>query len=173
MRRLWALSLLLPFSLTSLVLSQSLGEVAEKEKERKKKEQPAGKSFTDADLPKRPPGKASPAPSVPPAPDPERDNKASEARWRAMARDRRVAISQAEKRVAEIQASLDGAGLDTDPNPPDAFDPNRLQKLEARKAELRGDLASAKTTLAAAQKAFENLEEDARRSSIPPGWLRE
>ena len=173
MRRLWALSLLLPFTLSSVVLCQSLAEVAEKEKERKKKAPPATQSFSDADLPKRDPRKGSPAPTAPPAPDPSRDNKATEARWRAMARDRRVAISQAEKRVAEIQASLDNSSLDTDPNPPDAFDPNRLQKLEASKAALRGDLASAKTTLAAAKKALENLEEDARRNSIPPGWLRE
>jgi hypothetical protein len=52
-------------------------------------------------------------------------------------------------------------------------DPNRLQTIEARKAEARASLDTARLNLAEAQKALQDLEEEARRSNVPPGWLRE
>jgi hypothetical protein len=38
--------------------------------------------------------------------------------------------------------------------------------------ELQKLTADAKAELDAAQKALEDLEEEARRANVPPGWLR-
>jgi hypothetical protein len=38
--------------------------------------------------------------------------------------------------------------------------------------ELQGKTAAAKRALAGAERALANLEEEARRAGVPPGWLR-
>ena len=40
------------------------------------------------------------------------------------------------------------------------------------KEQLQAMVAQAKANMLAAQKALDDLEERARRQSIPPGWLR-
>ena len=50
---------------------------------------------------------------------------------------------------------------------------NMYEELAARKQRALADLERAKTILAGARRAQEAFEEDARRLSVPPGWLRE
>jgi hypothetical protein len=156
-------------SLATTVAGQSLGEVAERtSKERKGK---GGKVYTNDDLTAEhsaapPPASAATAPAASPAPtmDPAQ-------RWRRDAKARRDAITRAEAKVAAIQARLDAMRLDL--NPTNVGDPNRLQTLEADKATAQAELDAAKDELAKARQAQEDLEEEARKSGVPPGWLRE
>ncbi len=53
------------------------------------------------------------------------------------------------------------------------MDPNREQNRQAQLAQATADLERAKADVERAKQALTDLEEDARRKSIPPGWLRE
>ena len=92
-------------------------------------------------------------------------------RWRRDAKARRDAIKRAEAKVAAAQARVDSLLVDL--NPTNVMDPNRLQTLEADRAKAAADLEAAKDELAKARQALEDLEEEARKSGVPPGWLRE
>jgi hypothetical protein len=179
--------------------AQNLGEAAAREKERREKQgRPAveAPAFTDEDLvklrgPEAPPkpspspgapgSKPSPAarstppppaPSGPPTPDPEAAIRAQlEASWRGRARAQREAVARAEARIQDLEGRL--AGLRNDLSPSGLQDPTRQQTREADTARLRGELDEARQQLARAKQGIEDLEEQARRQRVPPGWLRE
>lgn len=175
MGRLVRLTIVLT-ALASPLAAQSLGEVAARtNKERKG---PPAKVYTNDDLDAArstsesqgtvsTPGTPVPAgPAPPPAAtmDPGQ-------RWHRDAKARRDAITRAETKVAAVQARIDALLLDL--NPTNVGDPNRLQTIEAEKAKAMADLEVAKEELAQARQALEDLEEDARKAGVPPGWLRE
>jgi hypothetical protein len=91
--------------------------------------------------------------------------------WRGRAREHRDAVHNAEKAIQDAQDRLNALMSDRDVT--NTQDPTRLQTVEARKAEARSSLDAARLNLAEAQKALQDLEEEARRSNVPPGWLRE
>jgi hypothetical protein len=99
-------------------------------------------------------------------PDPTR----SAEHWRARAQERRTAISDAERTIVTIEERI--AQLQNDLSPTNLADPNREQTRQAEIAKAREELEAARVALAEAQKALADLEEEARRLSIPPGWLR-
>ena len=175
MRRLVRLSLLVT-AVASPLAAQSLGEVAARtNKERKgvpakvytNDDLDAARSAPESQGTVSTPGTA--APSGPaPAPMPTMD---PADRWRRDAKQRRDAVTRAEAKVAAIQTKIDALMLDRDPV--NVMDPNRMQTLEAVKAQALQDLETAKTELSQARQALEDLEEDARKNGVPPGWLRE
>ena len=152
---------------------------------KEKKTSPPGTVFTNDDLAKYGSGapekaKASPKPGVasPPggraagsAPYDETARRLQEKEWRARAAGQRAAIAKAEKKVASLQAKVDGLASGLAPQP--IGDPNMLATLENEKNKAIQDLQGAKAELADARKGMDDLEELARRRSIPPGWLRE
>jgi hypothetical protein len=178
MGRLVCLTILL-IALASALVAQSLGEVAARTSKERKGGATA-KVYTNDDLDAArsapetqgtvsTPGTAAAAPSGPaPAPAPTMD---PAERWRRDGKQRRDAVTRSEAKVAAIQARVDALMQDRDPV--NVMDPNRLQTLEAVKAKALQDLETAKAELEKARQDLENLEEDARKNSIPPGWLRE
>ena len=113
-----------------------------------------------------------PAPSGPPTPDPELAIRAQlEASWRGRARAQREAVARAEARVKELEARVDG--LRNDMSPTGLLDPSRQQTREADTARARAELEEARRQLALARQGSEDLEDQARRQRVPPGWLRE
>jgi hypothetical protein len=176
MRRLVSLALLLAAA-AAPAIPQSLGEVAERTN-KQRKGTPA-KVYTNDDLseahsgPEKLAAPVSAAPagsaaSAAPAPAPTMD---PAQRWRRDAKARRDAITRGEARVAAIQARLDALLIDRDPT--NVGDPNRLQTVEAERAKGMQELETAKAELAKARQDLEDLEEEARKSGVPPGWLRE
>ena len=171
MRRLVSLTLLLAAA-AAPAIPQSLGEVAERTN-KQRKGTPA-KVYTNDDLseahsaPEQKVAAAAAAAPVAPAPAPTMD---PAQRWRRDAKARRDAIARAEAKVAAVQARLDALLIDRDPT--NVMDPNRLQTLEAERAKATQELETAKGELAKAQQDLESLEEEARKSGVPPGWLRE
>jgi len=175
MRRLVSLALLLAAA-AAPAIPQSLGEVAERTNKQRKGA--AAKVYTNDDLseahsaPEKlaapvsaaPAGSAAPAPAPAPTMDPAQ-------RWKRDAKARRDAITRGEAKVAAIQARLDALLIDRDPT--NVGDPNRLQTVEAERAKGLQELETAKAELAKARQDLEDLEEEARRSGVPPGWLRE
>ena len=103
---------------------------------------------------------------------PEAESGGAEEYWRRQADDDRRAIANAERLLAEAEARSAQLLQDRDPLS-GLLDPNRLQALEAQRAQARADAAAARQSLAEARQALADLEEEARRKSVPPGWLRE
>jgi archaellum component FlaC len=103
---------------------------------------------------------------------PAPDLAGAEAVWRKRAADARAAIEKAEKRVEELQAQYTALAQDLNPNPSDIGDPMRRFKLDEKKRETLAELEQAKADVTAKKKAFEDLEDEARRKNVPPGWLR-
>lgn len=156
--------------------SQSLGEAARREKERRAQVKKPAKVVTEADLKPGEPTEE-PAESLPPVDTTSPDAVASrggspqEATWRQKARQAHEAVSQAEQRVKDAEARLEALRLDMDPTK-GALDASRLQRLEAERQAAQQDVEQARAQLQQAKQALETLEEEARRNSIPPGWLR-
>lgn len=119
-----------------------------------------------------PSGRPSAAPSAaavpsPPAAGPE----GSEAYWRARARDRRDAVSSAERQVAELEARVNA--LRNDLAPTNAMQANREQNRQAALGRAIADLEQAQASVIRARQALDDLEDEARRKGALPGWLRE
>lgn len=175
-----------------LASGQSLGDAAAKERERRQKLKDAGKTSavvdgdalkagkgTLANDPKASPApKASPSPASAPAMPPHPTSvippvgggavapprQETEATWRERAQDAREEIERWQERV-DYWSNLSlapGQYLVDDDGTKLAGSPEMLQKIAGR----------AKARLAEAKQAFENLETEARRKSVPPGWLR-
>jgi hypothetical protein len=149
--------------------------------------------YTNEDLPKEPsPPPAAPAGSapggrgtvnvlpqisVPPAPaenaepEPPVAPEATEAYWRQRADERRGAISSGEQRVTELEQRISDLRMDRTTD--NALDPNREQSRQAQITETQAELEGARAALESARRALTDLEDEARRKSIPPGWIRE
>jgi hypothetical protein len=170
---------------------QSLGDAAAREKEKRAKRAPAStRVFTGADL------KSAPKPEQETRSEGESRADAAEgsssgegggssnseaegagsasdrgeSAWRQRVQERRDAIAVAERSIQSSQERL--ARLMADREPVALSDPNRLQTIENLKSETRQALETAQRELADAQQALRDLEEEARRNNVPPGWLR-
>jgi hypothetical protein len=149
-----------------------------------------GHVFTNADLPEQPVAVPSPSAApggagrgsvnvlgsaaapvaAPSASGPVAPEK-TEAYWRERATELRREVGRAEQRVPPLEQRI--ADLRNDRNPTNLMDPNREQNRQAQLAQAMADLERAKADVERAKQALTDLEEDARRKSIPPGWLRE
>jgi hypothetical protein len=190
-----ALALALTLGVGSLPCwAQSLAEIAEREKERRKAAEGKGskaRTLTNDDLARTKgqlandpgPGSASPSPapaSAPPesgltlyrraTPEPKEapERARDEAYWRGLARQRRAQLQRCEQ-VVEYAEALAGAM---------AYGPPRLSDdgqtdWQAKRAQLMKDLETARQQLAQARQELAGLEDEARRAGALPAWLRE
>ncbi len=155
---LWLLMLPLGFAGFADVSGQSLAELAQKEKERRKA---LGKTevriYDDSSLG----GRGRSVQFVPAGDDSgtdagQVDEAAEEAQeedptnTRAYWRDRKAGI---EKRISDIEAQLNHPGFSQDPD-----NLMRRRNLERQLEQARSDLSA--------------LQAEARRKGIPPGWVR-
>lgn len=159
---LWGLTL----ALATVAQAQSLGDAARREKDRRQRAPPpAAKVYTDDDLKAtRPAGveaepvaerapAASPEPSPSPeAPDPKRDP-ALRLRWRER-------FAQARARVSEAEAQAWVTRVEV------VFVSSIPVQQRVRRFEETQALRDARQALA-------DLEEEYRRTGLPPGWVRE
>jgi hypothetical protein len=91
--------------------------------------------------------------------------------WRARADAARQRIADADAAIARIEAHL--GELRDDRSGQDAMNPNREQARQAQIAAETENLATARADAAAAREALAELEDEARKAGVPPGWLRE
>jgi hypothetical protein len=171
--------------LPALVLSQSLGDAARKEQERRQKLAAQGvkaRAVTSDDLASGSGGSVSPAPS--PKPSPSADGKAPAATTEAAntggdeARTRRQSEDGWRRRMAQARARLERATKRHDTlagmslSPGEYYVDAENRPLITSVEQLQRLTAEAKAEQAAAQQALEDIEEEARRANVPPGWLR-
>lgn len=160
----------------------SLADLAKKEKERREKAGATGApAFSNEDLRKLPdsaeanPNRSSDDGSrTSRTSRPTDDEGQSEAWWRSRANDGREEIAEAEQAVKHHEALVEEARTGIrQPQPGDAtrqLPPRVASDTERRAAQL--GLSLSKQRLAQAKKAMDELEEEARKKQILPGWLR-
>jgi hypothetical protein len=156
--------------------TQSLGELAAKEQERRKAMKAAGKVLSNADLPKitspatpktLPEGTAAAKPEAeqkPKAAEEERD----EAWWRQRMSALREELRRNEMFAEALQTRINSLTNDFSSRD-DPYQRARIaedrQKAMAEMDRVKGDMDLQKKKIAEA-------EEEARRAGVPPGWVR-
>jgi hypothetical protein len=177
------------------VSAQSLGELAKREAERKKAAPAAAKTYTNEDLKKLPPAPgenpAAPVDSAkaaealkaldPSKPDdktkptvvkpdgvPAGDGAKDEKYWR----DRITAVKEDIRRNETFKTALQSQinALTTDFANRD--DPAQRAKIADDRQKALAELARLTLDLDKANKQITDIEEEARRAGVPPGWIR-
>jgi hypothetical protein len=195
-------ALLICLSLPLVVTAQSLGSVAKKERERRdknKKEGVAAREITEEEVstaneeepapesgsgeeplageggeendPSEAPSEGAVIPGVKPTapddadPDKEsRERKRSEAEWRSRAAAARARIDSARERVRYFEGLVLG--------PTEYYVDEQGHTVVESAEQLQSMTRAAKEELAAAESDWKRIQDEARRSGIPPGWIR-
>jgi hypothetical protein len=167
-----ALSLATPV----VVLAQNppLAEVARKEQERRKATKDPKKVFTNKDLKSGPqapppsteaPAAQAPAEEKPAAPkEPEKD----EAWWRARITQVRDTLARDEVLVEALQSRVNALSTDF----VNRDDPYQRARIGEDRQKAIGEMDRVRAEIQNLKKQIEDIEEEARKAGVPPGWLR-
>jgi hypothetical protein len=189
---LWPLALALSFPAVAQPGAQSLAEIARQEEARRKEIRQPAKVYTNKDLASVPPSSA-PAPGPEPsakaaapaaAESKDAANEAKEAPQAQDAKDKPVVKDQKywAGRMRDLSTQLDRDqiladalqsrinGLTADFAARD--DPAQRAVIGRDRQKAIDELARLKLAIQNTKKAIADLEEEARRASVPPGWLR-
>jgi hypothetical protein len=168
------------------VLAQNppLGEIARKEQERRKalqgKGQDKGKVITNKDLPPsaHKPAAAQPAPAAgdqkpadettpagqPPAGGEEKD----ETWWRGRMTQARESLRRSEMFLEALQSRINALSADFVARD----DPAQRARIAEDRQKALAELDRVQTDIVEQRKQIEDIEEEARKAGVPPGWLR-
>jgi hypothetical protein len=166
------------------VSAQSLGELAKKEQERRKTTPPAKKVYTDEDLKKiTVPGGTSSAPADAAKPadagdaakpaDAEKAGEkekpaAREAEWRARMTAAREGLRRSEMFRDALQSRINGLTADFTARD----DPYQRATIADDRQKALAELAQVNKDIEAGKKGIADIEEEARKANVPPGWIR-
>jgi hypothetical protein len=156
----------------------TLGELALKEQERRKalKASGAGKVVTNGDLPRG----VVPSPPAPDtvAPKPEADKAADpakpaepakdEAWWKARMNQEREMLRRNEMFAEALQTRINS--LTNDFSSRD--DPYQRAQISEERVKAIHEMDRLKTEVQLSKKKLADIEEEARKAGVPPGWLR-
>lgn len=167
--------------LPALTFGQSLGELAKKEKERRKKNQEQGvkaRTITDEQV-----STASDTPPPPPPPESSAKTASSdttaagaattgasskpplkEEEWRYRVAEARTRVQRARERCDYL------SGLSLVPG--EYYVDEKGNPVISSLGQLQSMVREANAEREAAEKALADLLEEARRAGVPPGWLR-
>jgi hypothetical protein len=162
------------------VCAQSLGDLAKKEAERRKASQPAAKTYTNEDLKKLPPpvtgAQEEPtkvddvAKPVAPKGEAVKDGEPvkDEKYWRGRMTSAKEEVRRNEMfrdalntRIGQLAADIYGQD--------DAF--RRIQLTDDKQKAVT-ELARVTSEIEKSTKQVGDIEDEARRAGVPPGWLR-
>lgn len=166
--------------------AQSLGDVARKEEARRKAVAGSGKVYTNGQLRPEttPPAPQQPAPSTPsaaggpadkssgaaksekPAEKPETNK--DQAFWRDRMTKAREAVDRAKAFAEALQSQINGLSAEFTARD----DPRQRALVGEKRQKALDELARVNKEIAALEKAVRDIEEEARKSGVPPGWLR-
>jgi hypothetical protein len=172
------------------VRAQSLADVAKKEEERRKSVTAPAKVYTNKDLNPVPAGSPPPAPakageSRAKDKDKEADTDAKGKGSKAPEAGDKTAVKDQAYWAARYKALQDA--LLRDQNYADAMqtrinslnadfvnrdDPAQRAVIERDRQKALAELGRLKTSVLETRKAIADLEEEARRAGVPPGWMR-
>jgi hypothetical protein len=186
-RAAWALAVAAVFSASAAAQTPALGDVAKKEAERRKSLPPAGKVYTNKDLPESarkpapappPPGTAAPAEPAdsaapqkgaeePKAAEPQGEPK-DEAWWNGRISEAREALRRNEMFAEALQSRINALTRDFT----NAYNAPRQRQIGQQRAEALAELNRVTQDIEAGKKRIADIEEEARQAGVPPGWLR-
>jgi hypothetical protein len=187
----------LAFGAVTETAGQSLGEIAEKEAERRKTVQSSGKVFTNNSLRAEPPPSPTsvPAPAAPspsgdaasaPPPDaqppsvgqpdaagtpgaqPQPDATRTEAYWR----DRLIAVREALARARSFAEALQTRINVLSADFVNRDDPAQRTVVAADRDRALAELRRVQQEIADHEKAIAAIQDEARRAGVPAGWVR-
>ena len=167
------------------VRAQSLGDVSRQEEQRRKDVKTPAKVYTNKDLGAPPPSFAEPAdsakPATPAAPAPAAaggDDKAKDAAKDGPAKDQKYwsarkkeldAKLERDKVLADaMQSRINGLVADFAARD----DPAQRTLIERDRQRAVAELDRLQKAIKDDQKALADFDEEARKASVPPGWLR-
>ena len=160
------------------VCAQSLGDLAKKEAERRKALPPAAKTYTNEDLKK--------LPSVTPQAEPTKVDDAAkpaaakgetakdaepakdEKYWRGRITSAREEVRRNEVFRDALQSRINGLSADF----AGRDDPNQRASIADDRQKALAELARVTQEIEKANKTIGEIEDEARRAGVPPGWLR-
>jgi hypothetical protein len=167
------------------VQAQSLAEVAQQEEERRKTVKPASKVLTNKDL-----GAVPPVAVTLPADTPPADAKAAEAAktakpaepgaedskapvkdqayWSGRMNELRSKLEMDEISAEAFQARINALSADF----VNRDDPAQRAVIAQNRQKAVAGLERLSKAIADGKRAIADLEEEARRAAVPPGWLR-
>jgi len=164
---------------------QSLAAVARKEEARRKQIKQSSRVITNKDLRQVDPGSApTPAPAVPapaatPAPtdaavagdkpvDEEAQREQDEQAWRKKMADARLALERSQMYAEALQSKINALWADFTARD----DPAQRAQLELERKRALAEQERVKGEIETQKKAIADLEEEARKAGVPPGWIR-
>ena len=162
------------------VFAQSLAEVAKAEEARRKTVKMRAKIYTNDDLggtpatsaAPAPPAALSPAKAADPTAKPEQEKPVDPAKTEKYWKDRAASIQQSLSRnkllLEALQSQVNGLNaeyLNTD-------DPGQRDLVQARVQRATGELQRVQQDIEKQTKAAADLQEEARKSGVPAGWVR-
>lgn len=178
-----ALALLVLSGTITALRAQSLADIAKKEEERRKSLKESGKTYTNSDLHSVPPATATAAsPAEPPKPATPTPDTAKDKKDAGKDKDPAKDKAYWSARMKELQAQLD-----RDQTYADALqsrinqlttdfvgrdDPAQRAVIGRDKQKAIDELNRLKQSIVSDKKAISDLEDEARRAGVPPGWLR-
>jgi len=156
----------------------TLAEVAKKEQERRKTQKATGKAYTNKDLPESAKRAATtPAAQTPaatpineakPAEKPAGEDEKNEDWWRKRMAAAREELRRNEAFAEALQTRINSLSTDF----VNRDDPFQRAKIGEDRDKALAELARVKDEIGRGKKQIEDLEEEARKSGVPPGWLR-
>lgn len=169
-------------SLAGPAFAQSLGAVAKQTEDKRKTAKSTGKVYTNDNL------KGAPAPSAtaaqtatpgPPAADPSpsgasTDQKAKpepakdEATWRERIKTERDALAKAQAFTSALQSQINGLYAEFTA----CQAPTQCNDVSARRQTAMAELDRQKKEVEAHTKAIADIQDEARKAGVPPGWVR-
>jgi DNA repair exonuclease SbcCD ATPase subunit len=160
--------------------AQSLADVARKEETRRKDVKKPSRVITNKDLkasdnvaPPPPPQGQAPAPAPADNADKTDDGQpkaeaSDEQAWRQKMTDARTALERSEMHLEALQNRIDGLWAQFTAH--DNY--VERERIEADRKKALAEYDRVKAEIEDHKKAITDLEEQARRANVPPGWLR-
>jgi hypothetical protein len=179
-------ALIVFFLAASPARAQSLAEVAKQEEARRKAIKTPSKVYTNDDLKKYGPATAPAAtpeqkPAAPatgqdatapkeaaPQPAAEEEPAKDEAWWRKRITDARATLDRSQVLADALQSRINGLWADFTARD----DPAQRAVIQQDRLKALAELDRMKSEIDAQKQAIADIEEEARREGVPPGWLR-
>jgi hypothetical protein len=173
----------------ALVSAQSLADLAKKEEERRKSLPQPAKVYTNKDLGAVPAGSPAPPPAAgdsketrdskdvkdttpskdaPAADAKDKGEKKDQAYWSGKLRTLQEQLDRDRSYADAIQTKINALTTDF----VNRDDPAQKRLIEADRLKALAELARLKKAVIDDTKAIADFQEDARRTGVPPGWLR-
>jgi hypothetical protein len=177
------LALLLVAGVAGTVRAQSLADVAKKEEERRKALPPPTKIYTNKDLVESANDPAPPAPGDAAkdaakakdadakdadAKDADKGEKKDQAYWAGRLKGLQQQLDRDKEFADALQTKVNALTTDF----VNRDDPAQRAVIAAERQKSLDEIARLTKAVAADQKAIADFQEEARRASVPPGWLR-